>query len=101
MIQRWLHTLSTYQFEIEHRAGKKHSNADSLSRAEHIPENNQPATLTDEQEEIIFEINQIPKWNAEHLKTEQMEDEDLKLIRSFKRKQKTRRKRIKRNVTSD
>ena len=60
IIQRWLHTLSTYQFEIEHRAGKKHSNADGLSRAEHIPENLQAATLTDEQEEI-FEINQISK----------------------------------------
>ena len=29
---RWLAVMSTYDFEIEHRAGVKHSNADSLSR---------------------------------------------------------------------
>ena len=71
-----MHTLSTYQFEIEHRAGKKHSNADGLSRAEHIPENPQQATLTDEQEEI-FEINQISKWNQGEFKAAQEADIDL------------------------
>ena len=29
---RWLQTLDTYNFEIEHRAGRKHNNADSMSR---------------------------------------------------------------------
>ena len=29
---RWLEILSSYDFEIVHRAGKSHSNADSLSR---------------------------------------------------------------------
>jgi len=29
---RWLETLEEYQFEVEHRPGKKHSNADALSR---------------------------------------------------------------------
>lgn len=29
---RWLEILSSYDFEIIHRAGKSHSNADSLSR---------------------------------------------------------------------
>ena len=31
-IARWLETLSTYNFKIEHRAGRIHSNADALSR---------------------------------------------------------------------
>ena len=31
-IARWLETLSTYNFEIQHRAGRIHSNADALSR---------------------------------------------------------------------
>ncbi|PIK34915.1 Retrovirus-related Pol polyprotein from transposon [Apostichopus japonicus] len=31
-IARWLELLSTYQFEIQHRPGKCHSNADGLSR---------------------------------------------------------------------
>jgi len=29
---RWLQVLDTYTFDIEHRAGKKHSNADAMSR---------------------------------------------------------------------
>ena len=29
---RWLETLEEYQFEVEHRPGKKHANADALSR---------------------------------------------------------------------
>ena len=28
----WMETLSEYQFDIQHRPGKKHSNADGLSR---------------------------------------------------------------------
>ena len=31
-IARWLETLATYDFNIEHRAGRIHSNADALSR---------------------------------------------------------------------
>ena len=31
-VARWIEVLSTYQFEIEHRPGVKHGNADGLSR---------------------------------------------------------------------
>jgi hypothetical protein len=31
-IARWIETLSEFTFEIEHRAGTKHGNADSMSR---------------------------------------------------------------------
>ena len=34
---RGLRILSTYEFNIQHRAGTKHGNADSLSRATHAP----------------------------------------------------------------
>ena len=34
---RWLIILSTNEFDIQHRAGTKHGNADSLSRATHAP----------------------------------------------------------------
>ena len=34
---RWLQILSTYEFNIQHRAGTKHGNADSLSCASHAP----------------------------------------------------------------
>lgn len=31
-IARWFETLAMYQFEIEHRPGSRHGNADALSR---------------------------------------------------------------------
>jgi len=31
-VARWLETLSEFQYDLEHRAGKKHGNADGLSR---------------------------------------------------------------------
>ena len=31
-VARWIETLDTFDFTLEHRAGKKHSNADALSR---------------------------------------------------------------------
>ena len=37
ILMRWLRILSTYDFDIQHRAGTKHGNADSLSRATHAP----------------------------------------------------------------
>ena len=35
MIMRWLETLANYEFKVEFRRGKKHGNADALSRTEH------------------------------------------------------------------
>ena len=37
ILMRWLRILSTYKFDIQHRADTKHGNADSLSRATHAP----------------------------------------------------------------
>ena len=37
ILMRWLRIISTYDFDIQHRAGTKHGNADSLSRTSHAP----------------------------------------------------------------
>ena len=34
---RWLELIESFNFDIEHRAGKKHANVDALSRAPHLP----------------------------------------------------------------
>ena len=34
---RWLRILSTYEFDIKHRADTKHGNAGYLSQASHAP----------------------------------------------------------------
>jgi hypothetical protein len=49
MIMRWFNTLSNINFLIEHRPGKKHANADALSRCAHAEE----PDPDDEQDEII------------------------------------------------
>jgi len=37
MILRWLEVLANHEFKVEFRRGKKHGNADALSRTEHAP----------------------------------------------------------------
>ena len=37
LLLRWLRTLASYEFDVQHRAGTKHANADALSRAPHAP----------------------------------------------------------------
>jgi hypothetical protein len=38
MVQRWLQTLANNMFDVVHRLGRNHSNADALSRAPHLIE---------------------------------------------------------------
>ena len=47
MVQRWLETLSNYNFKVVHRPGKKHTNADSLSRIEHAKEDPELTDISD------------------------------------------------------
>ena len=50
MLARWLSTLSSYNFDIEHRSGKLHGNADGLSRqpaSRHCKRDNCPQCYPD------------------------------------------------------
>jgi hypothetical protein len=38
MVQRWLQTLANNEFDVVHRLGRNHGNADTLSRAPHLIE---------------------------------------------------------------
>jgi hypothetical protein len=53
MIMRWYDTLSNFNFSIEHRPGKKHANADALSRCAHAEE----PDPYDESDEMIATMN--------------------------------------------
>ena len=55
---RWLRILSTYDFNIVHRPGKQHQNADSLSRAEHAPELTKAETEELQLDECIATLRQ-------------------------------------------
>ena len=71
---RWLRILSTYEFDIQHRAGTKHGNADSLSRAAHAPflsKREAEEVLTDDQILLLGEAReddgQEPEENYDSL----------------------------------
>ena len=80
MIQRWLHTLAQYQFTIIHRAGKKHGNADGLSRAPHlkneIREDNDPILA----DEVIgaLAVQAQPTWTSSYIREAQRLDPILR-----------------------
>jgi hypothetical protein len=55
MIMCWFNTLSNFNFSIEHRPGKKHANADTLSRCAHAEETDPD----DELDEMIAMMNEM------------------------------------------
>lgn len=80
MIRRWLTTLSNFKFEVQHRAGTKHGNADALSRISHA----ESASDSDSEAEVIASLcNEKPDWSTDKMKAEQMADEELELVRRW------------------
>ena len=62
MIQRWLDILATYDFTVQHRAGKSHQNADSLSRINHADPADESSDVS--MGEHIALINNTPSTEA-------------------------------------
>ena len=71
---RWLRILSTYEFDIQHRAGTKHGNADSLSLALHAPFFSKP-----EAQEVLAD-NQILLLGEALLDDGQESEEDCESL---------------------
>ena len=62
-LAKWLMTLSKYNFEIQHRPGSKHQNADTLSRKDYDdPVCLHPPDQPEENCSICKEINE--QWNS-------------------------------------
>jgi hypothetical protein len=69
-IMRWFDTLSNFNFTIEHRPGKKHANADALSRCAHAEEPD-PDDKPDEMIAMMHEMINVlepcvPNWSRPH-----------------------------------
>jgi transposase InsO family protein len=90
---RWLETLSNFDFEVEHRAGIKHGNADALSRIQHADPAD-PEELEDgeaaaavlyvkvhKEQRRMFEPETAMTWTWEELLAEQEQDEDLGVLK--------------------
>jgi hypothetical protein len=86
MIMRWYDSLSNFNVFIEHRPGKKHANADALSRCTHAEEPD-PDDEPDEMIALMHEIINVlepcvPDWDPAHICSQQLMDSDLEMIRT-------------------
>uniref|UniRef100_A0A5S6QK60 RNA-directed DNA polymerase n=1 Tax=Trichuris muris TaxID=70415 RepID=A0A5S6QK60_TRIMR len=68
---RWQQKLQQYDFDIEHRAGSRHANADTLSR---IPCKQCGRSAT---EVTSVPVNVVALENLEEMRTSQLDDEDI------------------------
>ena len=74
MILRWLDCLANYTFDVVHREGIKHTNADSLSRINH-------AEAMDQEDDPEYCGSIIkPKFGTKLLRHEQHSDPDLQIV---------------------
>jgi hypothetical protein len=83
MIMSWFDTLSNFHFLIDHRPGKKHANADALSRCAHAEEPD-PDDKPDEMIAMIHEMINVvepcvPDWDPAHTRSQQLMDSDLEM----------------------
>ena len=82
-VARWLEVLSTYIFTVEHRPGRLHGNADSLSRKpasqceDDIDDNNDTETKC-----FQLSITESEDDDRDLIKLQQ-EDEDLAMVRTW------------------
>lgn len=79
-IARWLERLQTYDFEVQHRKGKMHGNADALSRRP-CKADCKHCKRADERElsASVYTIEAIAsdEWSDERLREDQLKDADL------------------------
>ena len=77
MITRWFHLLANYTFTIEHRAGKRHQNADALSRCTHLSNDVPEPQLVDE---VVSSLGETSEWTATFLRNSQLDDSDISFL---------------------
>ena len=110
-IARWLEILNTYDFEIEHRPGRLHGNADALSRIPckqcGLQDQPQVAVTTRSQSRALEDAKSsldkdkasapeeedstwLQQWSLVQIRKEQEEDDIIGLIYSWKKESKVK-----------
>ncbi|KAG1689561.1 Transposon Ty3-G Gag-Pol polyprotein [Nymphon striatum] len=77
---RWSLSLLEYDFEIKHRAGTRHTNADALSR--NVPSDTVHAVQKEKQPRILDTENNSD-WTREKIRAEQRRDPTLEPIINY------------------
>ncbi len=92
VLERWLGTLSDYDFEVQHTR-TKHGNADGLSRGGYVEAADQEVSAThftalhstgpQATTEARLVVARLEVEAAQHLRAAQEEDPDLKMVRQW------------------
>ena len=75
---RWIDALLSYEFNVEHRPGRKHSNADAMSR--------KPCKQCGQVEKrpiIVWPVTTQMTDDSDKMKKEQSEDKDIAMVRTW------------------
>ncbi|VEN61760.1 unnamed protein product, partial [Callosobruchus maculatus] len=82
-VARWIERLQEFDFDIEHRAGKSHGNADVLSRRP-CPDDCAHCNRAETKDAITRRTTIVDEhWRPTELQKDQEEDPSLKLIIEF------------------
>ena len=80
-IARWLQVIGEYKFNIQHRPGKQHGNADGLSRQPCKQcgriDDETPDQLSTNNEPAVCVIALLPEWDSQQLSKWQQEDTEI------------------------
>ena len=84
---RWLQELQGYNFEVFHKPGKDNTNADNLSRSDHLPEPTEEEAKEAEEEYIRSLYQYIEELDKEEKDQEikDVENESIKEMHNFGR----------------
>ncbi|KAG5888497.1 hypothetical protein JTB14_015742 [Gonioctena quinquepunctata] len=84
-VARWIERLQEFDFEIEHRAGTSHKNADALSRRP-CPDDCSHCRRAEEKEATLCRTAAMDdNWNDSKIQKDQEKDPDLGLVVSWKK----------------
>lgn len=106
IIERWLTTLADFHFDVEHRAGRNHTNVDALSRHGYCPppstQDSPDAEFDDTSGRLIgavsfrgpFRPGHLIQHTMDELRNIQRADEDLVLVRAWVRDKMAKKKAV-------
>ncbi|KAG5899439.1 hypothetical protein JTB14_033630 [Gonioctena quinquepunctata] len=84
-VARWIERLQEFDFEIEHRAGTSHKNADALSRRP-CPDDCSHCRRAEEKEATLCRTAAMDdNWNDSKIQKDQERNPDLGLVVSWKK----------------
>jgi hypothetical protein len=86
MVQRWLQNPANNEFDVVHRLGRNHGNADALSRAPHLIEDptlELDISMGEKIGPMVCSLQSEEAWTMELVREGQEQDEELSEVRKW------------------